>query len=103
MDSSYISLVTRTKYSLCHLSLMFSQCLFIMEQPFTFVHITDIHIERRAWDSSYIRFRDFVENVLPALDVSLVINTGDITNSVNSDKNRNRLAEGLMTRCARGG
>ena len=61
-----------------------------MERPFTFVHITDIHIERRAWDSSFIRFRHFVEKVLPSLGVDLVINTGDIANSINSDKNRRK-------------
>ena len=61
-----------------------------MERPFTFVHITDIHIERRAWDSSFIRFRHFVEKVLPTLDVDLVVNTGDITNSINSDKDRKK-------------
>lgn len=56
-----------------------------MEKPFTFIHITDIHIQRRSYDDSYMRFRHFVKNVLPMTGVSLVINTGDITNSVNEN------------------
>ena len=62
-----------------------------MEKPFIFVHITDIHIQKRSQDDSYMRFRHFVKNVLPMTAASLVINTGDITNSVNENNEGSKL------------
>lgn len=52
-----------------------------MEQPFVFVHITDIHLQRRSAESSYDYFRHFVKDILPVIQPSLVVNTGDITQS----------------------
>lgn len=57
-----------------------------MEKPFVFVHITDIHLQKRSVDSSYLNFRHFVQDVLPAINPSLVINTGDITQSQEYDR-----------------
>lgn len=56
-----------------------------MEKPFVFVHITDIHLQKRSVDSSYLNFRHFVQDVLPVINPSLVINTGDITQSQEYD------------------
>ena len=50
------------------------------EKPFVFVHITDIHLQKRSEDSTYLNFRPFVNDVLP------VINTGDITQSQEYDR-----------------
>lgn len=57
-----------------------------MEKPFIFVHITDIHLERRSDDSSYLYFRQFVKDLLPVIDPKVVINTGDITRSQDYDR-----------------
>lgn len=57
-----------------------------MEKPFVFVHITDIHLQKRSADSSYLNFRHFVQDVLPVINPSLVINTGDITQSQEYDR-----------------
>ena len=62
-----------------------------MEKPFVFVHITDIHIQKRSEDSSYLSFRHFVKDILPAINPSLVINTGDITQSQDLDRKRTSL------------
>ena len=57
----------------------------VMEQPFVFVHITDIHLQRRSAESSYSYFRHFVKDILPVIQPSLVVNTGDITQSQQLD------------------
>ena len=62
-----------------------------MEKPFVFVHITDIHIQKRSEDSSYLNFHHFVKDILPAINPSLVINTGDITQSQDLDRKRTSL------------
>ena len=62
-----------------------------MEKPFVFVHITDIHIQKRSEDNSYLNFRHFVKDLLPAINPSLVINTGDITQSQDLDRKRTGL------------
>ena len=56
-----------------------------MEQPFVFVHITDIHLQRRSAESSYDYFRHFVKDILPVIQPSLVVNTGDVTQSQQLD------------------
>lgn len=59
-----------------------------MNKPFVFVHISDIHLRGRSVDNSYINFRHFLEDVLPSLNADVVVNTGDITNSVYQDPER---------------
>ena len=59
-----------------------------MNKPFVFVHITDIRLCGRSVDNSYINFRHFLEDVLPLLNTDLVVNTGDIANSVWQDPKR---------------
>ena len=56
------------------------------EKPFVFVHITDIHLRKRSEDSTYLNFRHFVKDVLPVIHPSIVINTGDITQSQEYDR-----------------
>lgn len=56
------------------------------EQPFIFIHITDIHIQKRSVDSTYLNFRHFVKDLLPMINPSVVVNTGDITQSQEYDR-----------------
>ena len=56
------------------------------EKPFVFVHITDIHLQKRSEDSTCLNFRQFVKDVLPVIHPPIVINTGDITQSQEYDR-----------------
>ena len=64
-----------------------------MERPFVFVHLTDIHIQKRSEDSSYLNFRHYVKDILPVINPSVVVNTGDITQSQDLDRNRTVFSE----------
>ena len=57
-----------------------------MERPFVFVHISDIHLQKRSYDSSYLNFRHFVDSLLIAIKPTIVIKTGDITQSQEYDR-----------------
>ena len=69
-----------------------------MNKPFVFVHITDVHLRGRSVDNSFINFRHFLEDVLPSLNADLVVNTGDITNSVSQDPTRSGLLSPSLCR-----